>query len=179
MNQRLIAIIILVFSLISGILVYHIYNQETKSINTIISETGSCYLADGTCLHEDRKFSQYILGGVISFALLIFGLYLFIDNSFEKITKEQKKIAEKITESQKIERKKKEFDAFLKGFSEDKKTVLRIVYSEPGILQSTLRFKTNMSKTGLSLLLKDLEKDNFINRKPKGKTNQVFFVEKF
>jgi len=114
----------------------------------------------------------------MSFALLLFGSYLFMDKSYEKITKEQKEITENIKESKRIEKSKNEFDAFLKGFPQDARIVLRTVNSEPGILQSTLRYRTNMSKTGLSLLLKDLENKGFISRKPKGKSNQVFFIEK-
>ena len=51
--------------------------------------------------------------------------------------------------------------------------------SQEGIKQSTLRYKTDMSKTTLSLMLKSLEERKFVKRKPSGKTNQVYLVKKF
>ena len=41
-------------------------------------------------------------------------------------------------------------------------------------MQSTLRIRTDMSKTKLSLVLKDMEEKNLIKKVEDGKKNKVF-----
>jgi hypothetical protein len=44
----------------------------------VISNQGDCYLEDGTCLHEDRDFTLYIIGWSVAAALLLFGFVIVI-----------------------------------------------------------------------------------------------------
>jgi len=57
-------------------------------------------------------------------------------------------------------------------------TILKEFIQE-GIKQSTLRYKTGMSKTFLSLLLKHLEEKDIIYRKEDGKTKRLYLKNKF
>lgn len=60
------------------------------------------------------------------------------------------------------------------GFDPDRRKILKTVKENDAITQSTLRFKTGMSKAHLSMLINDLERNGFISRKPKGRTYEVY-----
>ncbi len=84
MNQKQIGTIVIIAALAIAGFVYLAREMEERYINSIIHETGSCYLADGTCLHEDRGMGVYAAGWAISAALLVFGVYLrFFDKTQE------------------------------------------------------------------------------------------------
>lgn len=89
------------------------------------------------------------------------------------------RITRALKEAKREERQKDEFTAFLAGFKDEEQTILKAVREQDGITQSTLRFRTGMSKAVLSQFLSSLENRGFISRKPSGKTKQVFLRKKF
>lgn len=177
MNQKQIGTVLIVLGILLSIFTYTAKIREDRNIDAIISiQGGSCYLPDGTCLHEDRSFALYIFGGILSASLIVLGLYLiFFDKTAKILEKQREEFKEEVKESKKT----KEFDAFLEGFSDDEKKVIKTIHSQEGIQQSTLRYKTGTSKTGLSLMLKDLEERGIITRTLDGKTNKVYLRKKF
>ncbi|MSR86189.1 hypothetical protein EXS74_02240 [Candidatus Woesearchaeota archaeon] len=78
-----------------------------------------------------------------------------------------------------LAKQRDEFHAYLAGFSQEEQKVLKAVQEQEGIQLSTLRYRTGISKTSLSLLLKSLEERGIISKKEHGKTNLVFLVRKF
>ncbi|MBS1267218.1 MAG: hypothetical protein MAG795_01190 [Candidatus Woesearchaeota archaeon] len=180
MKQKQISTIIIILGIVFAAVIYSVKVREDNYIANIVDETGSCYLSDGTCLHKDRNITTYLIGGAVSVAMLFFGLYLrFIDKTQEFLEKHQKQVSKALSKAKKEERKKDEFQAFLAGFEEDEQKILKAVKDQEGIKQSTLRYKTNLSKTAVSLILKSLEEKGFVSRKPSGKTKEVYLVKKF
>jgi len=180
MNQRQIGILIIIVGVILAGVVYTIKVKEDKAIKLVINETGSCYLSDGTCLHEDRDYVPYIIGFTLSAALLILGLYLMMfDKTQQRLAENQIKIAEALHGAKIADKEKDEFKAFISGFTEDEQKIIKAVKEQEGIKQSTLRFRTGLSKSTLSLLLKSLEERDIIKRKESGKTNEVYLRKKF
>ena len=180
MNQKQIGTIILIIGILMAGVIYLNKLKEDKHINDYIAEQGTCYLADGTCLHADRDISLYIIGWILSAALVILGFYLLIFDKTQKILAEhQVKVSSALKEAQEKEKEKDEFNAFLAGFNENERTVLKAIKEQDGILQSTLRYRTGFSKTTLSLLLKSFEDKGIITRAESGKTNKVFLKKVF
>ena len=176
MNQKQIGTIMLIIGIIFSGLVYFNKQQEDTYVKVLMQELDGCFLDDGTCLHADRNYTPLILGGILSGSLIVIGLYLiFLDKTQIQLSENQEKIADAL----KITKKNEKFMAYLAGFSEDERKILEAVREQDGIKQSTLRFRTAMSKTTLSLILKSLEERKIVSRKKDGKTNQVFLVKNF
>lgn len=180
MEQKTIGIIIIIFGIIIAGLVYFSQQREERYISNIINETGSCYLSDGTCLHDDRDKSIYVFGWALSIALVMFGIYLgFVDKTQKVLTEHQIKVSAALGEAKKSENEKSRFDAFIAGFTSEEQVILKAIKEQDGITQSTLRYRTGMTKTSLSLILSSLEKREIISRKESGKTKEVYLRKKF
>ena len=177
MNKKQIGSVLIIVGILLGLFVYLSKIREDKNIEAIISlQGGSCYLPDGTCLHEDRDYTLYFIGGILSASLIILGGYLFFFDKTEKLIQKQASI---LNDEIKESKKSNEFSAFLSGFSSDEQNLIKAVKEQEGIKQSTLRFKLGVSKTGLSLLLKSLEERDIITKKVSGKTNEIYLRKKF
>lgn len=180
MDQKQIGLILLLFGVIFAIVILVLKINEDTYINHIVAETGSCYLSDGTCLHEDRNITMYIIGWAFSGVLFVTGLYFgFFDRTQEHLMHHQQTVSAALRKAKQEERRRDEFNAFLSAFSEQEKNAIRAIKEQDGILQSTLRYRTGMSKTSLSLLLKSLEERGVISREPYKKTNKIHLKKVF
>ncbi|MBT7903091.1 MarR family transcriptional regulator [Candidatus Woesearchaeota archaeon] len=176
MNQKHIGIVLIIVGILVFSLVLFNKSREDFYVNQIIEERNSCFLEDGTCLHDLKTSPVYIAGYAMAIALFLFGIYLtFIDKTQEILIQTQSKIATAVKDSS----KKEKFEAFVAGFEVDEQNVLKAIHEQDGIQQSTLRYRTGISKSTLSLILKSLEERNFITKKPSGKTNKVFLRKKY
>ena len=181
MNQKYLGIVLIIAGILVASLTYVAKVREDKAIGIIIdAQSGSCYLADGTCLHEDRDWTLYIIGWVVSAALIALGIYLVaVDKTHEHMMRHHHEVATALASAKKEDSKKEAFTAFMSAFSEEEQSVLKAIHEQEGIKQATLRYRTGTSKTGLSLMLKSLEERGIISRKQAGKTNQVYLRKKF
>jgi len=179
MDQKHIGIILLIVSVLIGSFVFMVQSSYEASTQDYMAKEGTCYLEDGTCLHK-QNLPMYIFGWTLSGVLFLFGIYLtFFDRTQKMITEHQIKISSALESAKKQDREKDEFNAYLAGFNEDEQIVLKAIREQDGIKQSTLRFRTNISKTTLSLILRNLEDKKIINTKVSGKTKEVYLVKKF
>jgi uncharacterized membrane protein len=179
MNQKHIGIMLLIVSVLIALFVAVSQLNESSYVKEYVMNEGTCFLEDGTCLHK-QNLPLYIFGWVLSASILIFGIYLvFFDKTQKFMTEHQIKVSEALSSAKKHEREKDEFKAYLAGFEKDEQKVLSAIKEQEGIKQSTLRYRTNISKTALSLILKALEDKKVITRKPSGKTKEIYLVKKF
>lgn len=168
MDNKKLGIIIIIIAVVLASVIYVVKAREDALINKIIDEQGSCFLEDGTCLHADRDTSFYFVGWIISAALAALGIYLVF---FER---SQKEIVSALEKQKQMKVEEEKFDILLKGLDKDEQKVIKAVKEQDGITQSTLRLRTDLHKSKLSIVLDKLEKKGLIARKEKGKTKQVF-----
>lgn len=193
MNQKRIGIFLILFSVVLLGLFYKIKLDDEKQIQEMMEEqlteegTASCFLEDGTCLHQQENKTFFFGAG---FALVLFALGMYL--VFFDTTKETKELVAQQAEQnvqiatalkQAEEEKKKDvaFSAFLAGFTEEQQNVFKAIeeQKEQGILQSTLRYRTGLTKTDVSLMLKEFEEKGYITKKPEGNTNRIFLKKLF
>ncbi len=180
MNIKYIGTFLILTGILLSIFVFTAKIREDKYIDAIIEDNYSCYLEDGTCLHEDRDFTFYIIGWIFSGVLIILGIYLILfDRTQQIIAEHQIKVSGALKDYAEKEETKGKFEAFLAGFDNDEQKVLKAIKEQDGIKQSTLRYRTGISKSTLSLILKSMEDREVISKKKSGKTNQVFLRKKF
>ena len=180
MQQKNLALILFMLALVIAGAFYGLKVKEDKYIAaTVLANQGSCFL-NGTCLYESRSWLWYILGWSASAFLLAWSIYAyFFDVSQQQFAKYQEKVSSSLEEAQKIVTQKDTFNAFLSSFGEDEQKVLSAIKEQDGILQSTLRYRTGLSKATLSIMLKKFEQKNFIHREVSGKTNKVYWKKKY
>ena len=175
MNKKQIGIFLVIIGILLASFLFFAKQREDAYIDQIIQQQGGiCYL-DGVCLH-DQEFTSYFFGAIPIIAIIILGVYLFFFDTTEKqILKQHKEVTSALNEA----KSRDEFQAYLAGFVPEEQKVLKAIQEQEGIQQSTLRYRINMSKTSLSLVLKSLEERGIITKKEHGKTNILFLVKKF
>ncbi len=175
MNNKFIGIILIIIALVlSGLLFYiniKINDAYEAQINFYNISGDYCPSDPAICPHSQEAKANTIIsiGYFILLLVLLLGIFIiFFD--FKK-TKEEIIINK--------ERKRDDnFKILMSALNEDEKKVMEAVKGQDGITQSTLRIRTDLSKTKLSFVLKDLEKKDLIKKVEKGKTNQIFLKKK-
>lgn len=179
LNQRQIGGIVIVIGILLAGFMVALKSQNDAEVEHYIAEQGTCIDETGTCIHA-KNATQYVFGWVLSLSLIILGIYLvFFDRTQATLAQQNIRVARALREAKRDEEKKDAFTAFLAGFKEEEQLVLKAVLEQDGIKQSTLRFRTGMSKATLSQLLASLEERDFVTRKPSGKTKEVYLRKKF
>ena len=104
-----------------------------------------------------KQNNLFIVGEAFALLLFSLGLYLvFFDTTKEtkelvaKQSEQNVQIATALKAAEEEKKKDERFTAFLVGFSEDEKKLLAAIHEQDGILQSTLRYRTGLTKTDVS-----------------------------
>ena len=168
MDNKKLGIILLVIAVVFASSAHIIKIREDSLIKSFIEQQNTCYLEDGTCLHEDRDTTLYIVAWIASAAIAALGFYLIF---FEK---SQKAIISTLEKEKHIQTEDEKFSILMKGLDADEQRVIKAVKEQDGITQQTLRLRADMHKSKLSIVLDRLEKKGLVKRVEKGKTNQVF-----
>jgi uncharacterized membrane protein len=171
MNQKQIGIIAIVLGFIIAGAFYMIKLQQDQiALDFTHLNNGSCVTPEGVCLHE-RSNLIFIVGLIFGIFLLALGFYLlYFDKTQQTLAHHQREVSSALKEAKHSEK----FEAFLAGFTDEEKKALKAIKEQDGIQQSTLRYRTGISKASLSLMLKRFEEKGIITRKEEGKTNKVF-----
>jgi len=166
MENKKLGIILIVVCLILGFLIF----TFNKQINDQAEASCSCSEMEdgGSCPHEQQNPWFTYLGIILLAGLVALGVYLIF---FEK---SQKEIVSTLQKQKQDLNQEEKFSILLKGLDNYEKKVIKAIKEQDGITQQTLRLRTDLHKSKLSIVLDNLEKKQLITRKLKGKTKQVF-----
>ena len=167
MDNKKLGIALVVFCIFIAVIFFS-FKSQIAEINAagctcdVMEEGGVCTAEQSTV-----GIIDYVSLALI-FSMLALGIYLIF---FEK---SQKAIVSTLEKQKQIQTEEEKFNILLKGLNQDERTIIKAVKEQDGITQQTLRLRTDLHKSKLSILLDGLEKKGLIARKEKGKTKQVF-----
>jgi len=97
---------------------------------------------------------------------------------FSRAAKSFEDMNKKILSEVKAEKDKglgeEKFKILMQGLGEEEKKVITSVKDQDGISQSTLKYRTDLSKTKLSMVLAQLEKKGLVTKVKNGKINNIY-----
>tara|TARA_Y100000310_G_scaffold89923_1_gene87063 strand:- start:24037 stop:24540 length:504 start_codon:yes stop_codon:yes gene_type:complete len=167
MNSKKIGVILLILSIILLI----IFISTFRQIESQGTELG-CF-DNQDCLQIQSSFSMINIGfGLFGFILAL-AFYLLV------FAKNEDLFLKKLDQKQAVLDKEEKLKYLFMGLDQFEKEVVAKVREQPGITQSTLRIRVDMSKAKLSQVLSNLEKKNLIKRKQQKKTLAVYFIPTF
>ena len=167
MENKKLGFVILSISVLATILSFGFMNVLGRQTTAL-----QCYPTNECQRVESLLGLSHVAVGLISFIGAL-GIYLlFFSTSEEAILKRLEE-----EKNSKIEQDK--FELVLKGMDENEKKVLKAIKEQEGITQSTLKYRTDLSKAKVSQILTDFEKKHLVKREEKGKTYAVYLAENF
>ena len=167
MENKKLGFVILSISVLASILAFGfmgVLGRQTAALQ--------CYPTSECQRVESLVGLSHIAVGLISFIGAL-GIYLlFFSTSEEAIMKRLEEEKDKKIEVDK-------FDLILKSMDENERKVIKAIKEQDGITQSTLKFRTDLSKSKVSQILTDFEKKQLVKREEKGKTYAVYLAQNF
>ena len=167
MENKKLGIIILAISIATGVLAFSfmgLLNAQTTSLQ--------CYPTKECQRVESLMGLSHVAVGLISFIGALGFYLLFFSTSEEAILR-------RLEEEKNMKIEGDKFELVLKGLDENEKKVIKAIKEQDGITQTTLRYRTDLSKSKVSQILTDFEKKHLINREAKGKTYSVYLMDNF
>ena len=167
MENKKIGFVILSISIVASVLAFGFMNVLGRQTSAL-----QCYPTNECQRVESLLGLSHIAVGLISFIGAL-GIYLlFFSTSEEAILK-------RLEDEKNIKIGQDKFELILKAMDDNEKKVLKAVKEQEGITQSTLKYRTDLSKAKVSQILTDFEKKHLIKRELKGKTYAVYLTESF
>ena len=167
MENKKLGFIVLSFSVIASVLAFGFMNLLGRQTTAL-----QCYSTNECQRVESLLGLSHIAVGLISFIGAL-GIYLlFFSTSEEAILK-------RLEEEKNMKIEEDKFELVLKAMDDNEKKVLKAIKEQSGITQSTLKYRTDLSKAKVSQILTDFEKKHLIKREEKGKTYAVYLAENF
>ena len=167
MENKKLGFVILSISILASVLAFGfvgVLGRQTAALQ--------CYPTNECQRVESLMGLSHIAVGLISFIGAL-GIYLlFFSTSEEAILK-------RLEDEKNIKIEQDKFELILKAMDDNEKKVLKAIKEQEGITQSTLRYRTDLSKAKVSQILTDFEKKHLIKRESKGKTYSVYITENF
>ena len=167
MENKKLGFVILSISVIASVLAFSfmgVLGRQTASLQ--------CYPTNECQRVESLLGLSHIAVGLISFIAALGVYLLFFSTSEEAIMKRLEE-----DKNRKVEQDK--FELILKALDENERKVIKAIKEQDGITQSTLKFRTDLSKAKVSQILTDFEKKNLVKREEKGKTYAVYLAQNF
>ncbi|MBI2656514.1 winged helix-turn-helix transcriptional regulator [Candidatus Woesearchaeota archaeon] len=167
MENKKLGFVILSFSIIATVLAYGfmgVLGRQTAALQ--------CYPTSECQRVQSLLGLSHIAVGLISFIGAL-GIYLLFFSTSEEA------ILRRLEEEKNVKTEQNKFELILKAMDDNEKKVLKAVKEQEGITQSTLRYRTDLSKAKVSQILTDFEKKHLVKRELKGKTYAVYLVENF
>lgn len=167
MENKKLGFVIVSISVLASILAFGfmgVLGRQTTALQ--------CYPTSECQRVESLIGLSHIAVGLISFIGAL-GIYLlFFSTSEEAILK-------RLEEEKNMNIGKDKFELVLRAMDDNEKKVLKAIREQEGITQSTLKFRTDLSKAKVSQILTGFEKKNLVKREIKGKTYAVYLTENF
>ena len=167
MENKKLGFVILSISIVASVLVFgftSVLGRQTSALQ--------CYPTNECQRVESLLGLSHIAVGLISFIGALGVYLLFFSTSEEAILK-------RLEEEKNMKLEQNKFDLVLKAMDENEIKVLKAIKEQEGITQSTLKFRTDLSKSKVSQILTGFEKKHLVKRELKGKTYAVYLTENF
>jgi len=167
MENKKLGFVILSISVLASILALGFMNVLGRQTAQL-----QCYPTSECQRVESLLGLSHISVGLISFIGAL-GVYLLFFSTSEDA------ILRRLEEEKNMNIEQDRFGLILKSMDENEKKVIKAIKEQAGITQSTLRYRTDLSKAKISQILTDFEKKHLVKREEKGKTYSVYLTENF
>jgi len=167
MENKKLGFVIISISIVASIVAFGFIGALGRQTTAL-----QCYPTNECQRVESLTGLSHIAVGLISFIGAL-GIYLLFFSTSEEA------ILQRLEEEKHMKIEQNKFELILKAMDDNEKKVLKAIKEQEGITQSTLKYRTDLSKAKVSQILTDFEKKHLIKREEKGKTYAVYLIENF
>lgn len=184
MNNKKLGFSLIVLTIILAVVFFSLKTQIESSLKStiVLGPEGECIHEGLVCPYEEINklvFPTIIITAILIIIAAIGVILIFLEKNQLVVKKTQDQIVKTIRGAKKKQIRDEKFKTLLETLDDEEKKVLEAVKEQDGITQATLRIRTDLSKTKLSFILKELEKRNIIKKVAKGRTNKIFLKKPF